>query len=187
MATKTKTKDKLKESLKNVLLKELKDQKSEEREIRKKENANLQEVIMYTKFSCPFCQQMKDKLEDEGIGYTEKPQLENEKEWDEVATLTGMPIFPTLLVNGEYLVPRRDFQQIPQAVDLIKRLAQKDFKMPSKEDRVIEGIISLGGNIGQQFIAFSQQINQINTKLDPIISFIEKLKEEIESEDNNEE
>ena len=36
----------------------LKDKKEDERMERVKENSNLQEIVVYTKFSCPYCKQI---------------------------------------------------------------------------------------------------------------------------------
>ena len=172
-----------KDALKSLLLKDMKDQKEQERLQRVEENKNLQEVVIYTKFSCPFCKQMIDLLESEGIKYTEKPHIEHEDEWNQVIGLTNTPVFPTLVVNGEYLAPRRDFNQPQQAINIIKVLAKKGFKMPSNELRIREALKTLGANIQQSNQSVLQQVQQLHKRLDPIQQFIDKLKEEIESED----
>ena len=81
MATKTKTKDKLKKSLKSKFINELKDKKEEERLERVKANANLKEVIAYTQSTCPYCKQMKEAMDQEGIKYTEREFTEFPNEW----------------------------------------------------------------------------------------------------------
>ena len=181
MTKKSKTTDK--DALKNLLLKDMKDQKEQERLQRVEENKNLQEIIIYTKFSCPFCKQMIDLLESEGIKYTEKSHIEHEDEWNQIIGLTNTPVFPTLVVNGEYLAPRRDFNQPQQAINIIKVLAKKGFKMPSNELRIREALKTLGANIQQSNQNIIQQIQQLHKRLEPIQQFINKLKEEIESED----
>ena len=197
MATKTK-KEKLTDSLrkmtkkskktdkgalKNLLLNDMKDKKDKERLERVKENKNLREVIVYTKFSCPHCKSMLELLDSEGIKYTEKPQLDFEEEWNTVASLTGTPVFPTLLVNGEYLCPRRDYTQPQQAINIIKMIGKKNFEMPPHDLRIREFIKSLSSILQLSNQGIQQQLQQLNQKLDPITKFIDKLKEEIESED----
>ena len=126
---------------------------------------------------------MLDLLNEEGIKYTEKPQVDFEKEWEKVVTLTNTPVFPTLLVNGEYLSPRRDFNQPQQAVQIIKIIGKKGFKFPSNEKRLIEKIKTLESYTQQSQMAVNQQLQTLHKRLDPITQFIDKLKEEIESED----
>ena len=185
MATKTKksTKDKVKSSLKNVLLKEMKDKKEDERLLRVEENKNINEVTVYTKFSTPLCTQLLEQLESEGIAFVEKPLLDNEDEFNEVALLTGQYQFPTVLVYGEYLVANRDFAQTPQVIEIIKKIGREGVVLPSVDIRTLEGIKNLGGGVQQQFMHLGRQLQGIQQKLDPITKFIDKLKEEIESED----
>jgi glutaredoxin len=180
MATKTKTKDKLK----NILVNELKSKKEDEKKVRQKENANLSEVTVYTKFSCPFCKQTIDKLEEEGIKYVEKPQVDFEIETNDVFNMTGMPIFPTLHVNGEYLVPRRDFQNPQQLIDRLKQVAVKDFKQPPFEPRMVEMLKSTSAGTNQVLTQINQQLQQINTRLGPITEFIDNIKAQIEEEES---
>ena len=172
-----------KDSLKSLLLKDMNDKKEVERLERVKENANLQEVIVYTKFSCPYCKSMLELLDSEGIKYTERPQVDFEDEWNQVVALTNTPVFPTLLVNGEYLAPRRDYNQPQQAIQIIKSIAKKGFKFPPNERRIMESIKNLQSYLQQSQVGVNQQIQALHKRLDPIQQFIDKLKEEIESED----
>ena len=179
----TKTKDKLK----SILVNELKAKKDDEKKVRQKENADLNEVTIYTKFSCPFCKQTIDKLEEEGIKYLEKPQKDFEEETQNIFNMTGMPIFPTLSVNGEYLVPRRDFQNPQQLVERLKHVAKKDFKTPEFEPRIIEMLKSSNTGFNTSLQQMQQQIQQINTKLGPLTEFINNVKSQIEEEESEEE
>ena len=172
-----------KDALKSLLLKDMKSKKEEERLERVKENANLREVTIYTKFSCPHCKQMIELLDSEGISYVEKPQLDFEDEWNDVIALTGTPVFPTLLVNGEYLCPRRDYTAPQQAINAIKMIGKKDFEFPPNDVRMKENFKTLASMVQQSNQNFSQQLQSIHQKLDSVVQFINKLKEEIESED----
>ena len=76
MATKTKTKtkttkSKIKDSLKNVFINELKDKKELERLERVKANADLKEVLIYTDKNQPHNKQFTDVLTQEGIKFNE--------------------------------------------------------------------------------------------------------------------
>ena len=172
MATKAKkeTKSKIKDSLKNVFINELKDKNEEERLERVKENANLKEVIIYTKFSCPYCKQVKEELKKEGINYTEKEQAEYQNEWSTIVSATNLPIFPTVVVNDNYLVPRRDFTNIPQCITQIKTLGHPDYINPSFEVKLIENIKTLQYNIGASF----QNLNQQMGPLQKLVTLLQK-------------
>ena len=186
MTTKTKTVKSTKDKLKSILVNELKSKKEDEKQIRRDENANIAEVTIYTKFSCPFCTQIIDKLKDEGIKYLEKPQLEFEKETNDIFGLTGMPIFPTLVVNEEYLVPRRDFQNPQQLIDRIKIVGKLDYTNPPFETRVIEMMKSNGVGMNTTLQQMSQQMGQIQQKLTPMVDFINNIQSQIEEEEKSE-
>ena len=94
----TKTKNNLKSEIKG----ELKAQKEKKIEENRKLNANLREVVLYTKETCPYCINFKNQLDDEGIKYTEK-EIEQEgvrEEFDKMAALTGQAVFPTILCKS---------------------------------------------------------------------------------------
>jgi|ETNvirenome_6_85_1030632.scaffolds.fasta_scaffold12153_5 glutaredoxin len=78
------------------------------------------EIIMYTMSNCMFCKKLKDKLTEEGIEYVEKDNKEHEAEWSKVKMLTGIPVFPTLKIDGRYYCPNRDFKSDEDALALIK-------------------------------------------------------------------
>ena len=182
MAKKSKPKTD-KDALKSLLLKDMNDKKEVERLERVKENKNIMESIIYTKFSTPLCTQLIDKLKEEGISYIEKPQLEFEEEVNQMSLTTGQLQFPTILINGEYLVVNRDFIQIPQAIEIIKKIGTKGLSLPPNDTRTIEGLKNMGYGISQQLMSLGRNLQQMNQKLEPIEQFINKLKEEIESED----
>jgi len=180
MATKTKTKDKLSKVLKNKFIDEMKDKKEEERLERVKANANLKEVVLYTKDGCPYCKQLKDGLDKEGVKYVEKINTEYPQEWQKVAGLTGIGVFPTIEIEDNYLVPRRDFQQVPQGIQMIIGLANPDVIKPSNTIRMIEGMKTLNYHMSMAF----QQMDQ---KMAPITTFITNIEKQIEEETSEEE
>ena len=172
----TKTKDKVKKALKNKFINELKDKKEEERLERVKANANLKEVILYTQSTCPYCKQIKENLDSEGVKYIEKTNEEFPIEWMKVAGTTGLAVFPTVEIDGNYLVPRRDFQQVPQGVNMIVGLANPDLEKPSDEVRMIEGLKTLNYHMSTAFQNQSQQIK-------PLSAFIENIEKSIKEEE----
>tara|TARA_R110000782_G_C14555482_1_gene385516 strand:+ start:16 stop:564 length:549 start_codon:yes stop_codon:yes gene_type:complete len=174
--TKTKTKDKLSKALKNKFIDEMKDKKETERLERVKENANLKEVIIYTKIGCPFCTQLKDALIKEGVKYIEKTNTDYPLEWQKVSGITGIAIFPTIEVEENYLVPRRDFQQVPQGVSMTIGLANPKLTKPSNEIRIIEGLKTLSYHMSTAF-------SQLDNKINPLSSFITNIEKQIKEEE----
>tara|TARA_R110001592_G_scaffold168186_1_gene404033 strand:- start:9 stop:605 length:597 start_codon:yes stop_codon:yes gene_type:complete len=179
MATKTKVKDKIKDALKLQVKSELVGQKEKQQEEIKKRNADLREVIVYTKTGCPYCKQLIDKLNEDGIKFIEKIGEEHPEEWSYVATLTNVPVFPTILVNENYLTPRRDFQNVQQAIQGIVAFGNKKYINPPFEERMIEMIKTMG-------YGFNQALQTTNQQIRPLISFIETLQKELAEEEGSE-
>tara|TARA_Y100000296_G_C5073462_1_gene206092 strand:+ start:29 stop:580 length:552 start_codon:yes stop_codon:yes gene_type:complete len=177
----TKTKNKLKDSLKSEVKEELEIQKEKKREENRKLNANLREVILYTKETCTYCKNFKNALEDEGIKYIEK-EISQEgisEEFNKITTLTGIGVFPTIFTNDNWIIPNRDFKGIPQGIQLIKAIAQPIYENPPFEERMIEMIKTLNGNMQQAF-------QNMNYTLQPIQKFIRDIQKEIEEENEQE-
>ena len=182
MATKTKTKtttkSKIKDSLKNVFINELKDKKETDRLERVKANANLKEVILYTQSTCPYCKQIKEALDQEGVKFVEKEYLEFPNEWQKVSETVQLGVFPTIEVSGEYLVPRRDFQQIPQGVQRIIAMANPERVSNSNEVKMLEAFKTLNFNMSTAFQNMSQT-------LQPLQEFISNIQKELAEEDTD--
>ena len=170
----TKTKDALKAEIKG----ELETQKEKKREANRKLNANLREVILYTKETCPYCISFKKQLDDEGIKYTEK-EIEQKgirEEFNKMAALTGQAVFPTILVNDNYLIPNRDFRSMPQGVQMIKAIAQPLYVNPPNDIKTIEMLKQMNANMQQAFENMYKQMQ-------PIQNFITDIQKEIEEEE----
>ena len=170
----TKTKNNLKSEIKG----ELKSQKEKKIEENRKLNANLREVVLYTKETCPYCINFKKQLDDEGIKYTEK-EIEQKgirEEFNKMAALTGQAVFPTILVNDNYLIPNRDFRSMPQGVQMIKAIAQPTYVNPPNDIKVVEMLKQMNANMQQAFENMYKQMQ-------PIQNFITDIQKEIEEEE----
>ena len=177
--TKMKTKDKLSKALKTKLVDELKDKKENDRLERVKANANLKEVILYTQSTCPYCKQMKEQMDQEGIKYVEKEWTEFPTEWQKVSETTQLGVFPTIEIDGEYLVPRRDFQQIPQGIQRIIATANPKRVASFDNAQILEGFKTLNYNMGNAF-------QQLNKTIQPLQEFITNIQKEIAEEEGTE-
>ena len=173
------TKTKIKESLKNVFINELKDKKEEERLERVKANADLKEVTIYTHKDQQHCKQFIDILTEEGIKFNEIDTSEGEglDEWNKVVSITNLGMFPTALVNQNFLVQRRDFQNPQQLVGAIQYFGSPKFENPTFEGKMFEQMKTNNYNL-------FNRINQLQQQLTPLITFITNLQKELSEEDN---
>ena len=179
MATKTKTKPKLSKALKNTFISELKDKKEEERLERVKANADLKKVTIYTHKQQQHCKQYIDYLTQEGIKFTEIDTSEGEglDEWNKVVSITNLNFFPTVLVNGNFLVQRRDFQNPQQLLGGIQYFGNPKFENPTFEGKMYEQMKTNNFNL-------FTQIQQLQGQLRPIITFVQKLEKQLAEEDS---
>jgi len=124
------------------------------------------EIIIYTNKTCPYCNQIKQLLKDNKIKYTERDKEKFNQEWYRVVELTGIPVFPTININNEYLVPNRDFQNQQQLLNIIKYLISDDYKEKDIQIRIHEKLKTINYNMGNQFTHIGSVINLIrqNTK-----------------------
>ena len=116
------------------------------------------EIIVYTTSTCKYCTELKEELNKEKISFTEKLNTEFVDDWEEIINTTWIPIFPTILVNDNYIVPRRDFQAIQQAVELIKRFSNVENNI-TKEIRILESIKTLQFNLNSLIYSFNASQN----------------------------
>tara|TARA_B100001778_G_scaffold103887_1_gene84819 strand:+ start:161 stop:697 length:537 start_codon:yes stop_codon:yes gene_type:complete len=177
MATKTKTK--LTKALKNTFINELKDKKETERLERVKANADLKEVIIYTHKQQQHCKQYTDYLTQEGIKFNEIEASEGEglDEWNKVVAITNLGFFPTVLVNGNFLIQRRDYQNAQQLVGAIQYFGSPKFENPTFEGKMFEQMKTNNFNL-------FQTIQRLEGRLNPIITFVQNLQKELAEEDS---
>ena len=82
--------------------------------------------------------------------------------------ITNLNAYPTIEVNGNYLVFKRDFSNPQQLINAIKFFANPEFQNPSFEDRMIEQTKTHSFNIWTK-------INNLEQQLRPVINFITNL------------
>ena len=167
-------------TLKVEIKEELENQKEIKREENRKLNSNLGEVILYTKETCPYCINFIKLLEDEGIKFINK-EIEQEgvrEEFDKMVSLTGQGVFPTILTNNNYLIPNRDFQGMPEGIQMIKSIAHPSYENPPSDLKTIEMLKQINANIRNSF-------NSIQRSLAPVQKFITDIQKEIAEEEKN--
>ena len=84
-------------------------------------------VFVYTMFGCPYCAELKDMLDEEGIVYTDRDCDEYEMQYEILKNKTDNDYVPAIEIRDDekmvkrFLVPERDFEELEQAVELIKK------------------------------------------------------------------
>ncbi len=83
-------------------------------------------VIVYTMKGCPFCTDFKDMLTKEGIEYMEADIIENEEEYSLFVKVTDNEFVPAIMIieegstDAKFYAPDRDFQELEEAITLIR-------------------------------------------------------------------
>ena len=122
----------------------------------------MDKITIYTNETCVYCKQIKEEFIKANLLFENKTTSENEVEWQEVVSLTGMPTVPTVVFDGEYFVPGRDFQSAQQLADRLK-----SFKTSSHTNslRTFERLKTLNYNMNLAFGKLDQLLRQIETKI----------------------
>lgn len=85
-------------------------------------------VIVYSMKGCPFCEQFKEMLANEGIEYFDRDIDVYKDEYDKFSQITNNELIPALLViegrdkkyDSFLYAPDRDYNELNEAVDIIK-------------------------------------------------------------------
>ena len=90
----------------------------------------MNQVILYSMEGCPWCEKMKEALNEGKIEYRERDIDVYKKEYDMFVEATGneyVPAFMLMKLEGEtikdvrLLAPDRDYDDIPEAIEKIKK------------------------------------------------------------------
>jgi glutaredoxin len=174
MVAKTKIKDLLKGEIKG----ELAAQKEKAKQENLERNAKLREVIIYTRNGCEYSKELKDILKEEGIKFIEKEVSKYRNEFNIVSNTVGMGIFPTMLVNENYIIPNRDYQNLPQGVEILKIYGSPEFKNPDFKVKLLESLKTLNFNI-------NTSLKTTNDKLYPLLDLTENILKVVDEEEDN--
>ena len=122
----------------------------------------MDKIIIYTNDTCVYCKQIKEELQKANLDFKNKTTSENEVEWQEVVSLTGMPTVPTVVFDDEYFVPGRDFQNAKQLADRLKSFETPKY---TQSRRTFERLKTLNYNMNLAFGKLDQLLRQIETKI----------------------
>jgi glutaredoxin len=90
-------------------------------------------VVLFTMKGCPFCVDMKNMLEDEGIDFVDRDIYEYEEEFNLFAEITNSDYVPAFMLienpetepKSELFAPDRDYENITEGVKIIKEWVEK--------------------------------------------------------------
>ncbi len=85
----------------------------------------MEDIIVYSQDGCPYCQELKDLLDEAGIPYKVKDIETHQKEWEKISTHSDNDYVPTVLIvnkelkTGKVLAPDRDFDDVSECFQKI--------------------------------------------------------------------
>ena len=116
------------------------------------------EIIIYTNETCPYCKQVKEKLDGEKISYTNRLTTDYEEQWNEIGNLIGMSTVPTIHYKDSYFVAGRDFPNPDFLLNIIKNYKKSKFSI---EEQTMEKIKTLNHNIYKAFQGVDSRLQAI--------------------------
>ena len=119
-------------------------------------------ITVYTSKTCTYCDQVKDKLKESSIKFTEIDIIEFSDVWDSVNSLTTIPTTPTVKINDEFLLPGRDFYNPQNLIEIISNFKDSQYK---ENRRVLELVKTLNYNTYTAFNRLNGLLQQIENKL----------------------
>ena len=161
--------------LKDVVKEHLEKEKEQERLKRVKENSKLEKVTLLTN-NVPYCNTVKEYLDQEGIPYVEKTLKDNPDYINQATSITNLGMFPMIHAKDNYIVYQRDFQNPQQLAQHITHVAKPDYKNPQSHLKTLEHTKTTQYHLWNK-------LNIIEQKLVPLVNFITTLQKEILEED----
>ncbi len=81
-------------------------------------------IKLYTVSNCIYCKEIKEKLTENKIKYSEInfDLPENNEEFERIHKITESDMVPMILVKNTILVPSVSFNSIDEAIEIIKGL-----------------------------------------------------------------
>jgi glutaredoxin len=87
------------------------------------------QVVVYTMKGCPYCVELKELLVKENIDFVDRDIDEHEEEYDVFSKVVENDYIPALLIINDgkeklqsfLYAPERDYNELTEAVDLIKK------------------------------------------------------------------
>jgi len=122
----------------------------------------MNKVTIYTNETCPYCKQIKEELTKNNIEFEDILTKADSEEWQSIIDFTGMAMVPTICLNGEYLIPGRDFGN---ADLLVKRIQNYNPSNYTTEEITLEKIKTFNYNMSVALNKTNQLLASIEAKL----------------------
>ena len=83
-------------------------------------------VKIYSLKTCPFCIELKEGLDKEGIQYEDRDigTPKYEKEFNRISEVSKNEVIPLMIIGKQMFVPDVSFNSIEEAIDLAKKFTQ---------------------------------------------------------------
>jgi glutaredoxin len=78
------------------------------------------DIKIFSMRGCPHCVNLKNKLKEENIKFTEYDIDEHSEMYDKFSKIVGNEFLPAILIGKTAYVPEKSFKTIDKAVELIK-------------------------------------------------------------------
>ena len=135
-------------------------------------------LIIYSSQHCDYCRSVKTELNKVGIEFEEIITSENTEEWNAVSRFTGMTTVPTLLYQGEYFVPARDYGNPQGLIHVLSNYKPSKFDV---QERLMQKLTTLNYNMSN---AFNQLFNGYKTLNEELREIREELTKKEEKDVN---
>jgi glutaredoxin len=122
----------------------------------------MNKIEIYTNKTCPYCKNIKEKLEAENIKFIDKDTSEFEDEWNQIVNCTAIPTVPTIKHNNEYYLSGRDFRDPDHLMQLLKVNKKPTIK---DSEILLERLKTLSYSINMAFGRVDNLLREIETKL----------------------
>jgi glutaredoxin len=83
----------------------------------------MSKVTIYTMGNCPYCADLKEKLDNENIEYRniDIDLEENQEEFQQILEVSNAEEVPILRIDRQLFIPNVSFKSITEAVELTKK------------------------------------------------------------------
>lgn len=82
------------------------------------------EVILFSMKGCPYCDDLKNKLEEKKIRFVERDIDEHEILYESFSKKVDSEFLPAVVIGKKAFVPEKSFKTIEQAADIIENYLQ---------------------------------------------------------------
>jgi len=86
-------------------------------------------LVLFSMKGCPYCHEIKEMFEREGISYFDADIDKHKEEYDLFVEVTNNDLIPAFMIVDEdekskalFYAPDRDFQTLDEAMEIIKKV-----------------------------------------------------------------